>query len=386
MPRTNVSDPTKAVLSDSKLYKKSLCDYVINVATGCSHGCKFCYVPRTPAYFMREELLEEELDVTDREEQWGDYSAYRDTLPPRLDLKLERKRTWDSTRRGQGVVGVSYGTDPFMDRRAGAIAAGVIRTLARHGKFVRVQTRNPILAASGHPRDRIPIDGEPVAYPDGIPVDKRYQDHRDAFHPTDQKFLEAFQEAGDRVTVGASINCLDADQVAAIEPNTSPGARLKGLEALADAGVTVFVSMSPTYPTMDRGDIRRLMERLSDLDPDVVFHEPINPRGKGFVMSIEAAREAGETELADALERVREDRDEWVRYSLNHMINVQRIGEDIGIPVHLWPDDRLIKWAPEEYYPWLTAWKERGSPESFGDRPDPGDPPGLPHRGDPDVR
>ncbi|MFB6198381.1 MAG: radical SAM protein, partial [Halobacteriaceae archaeon] len=47
------ADPTKTVLSESKLHKKSLCDYVINVATGCRHGCKFCYVPSTPAVDSR---------------------------------------------------------------------------------------------------------------------------------------------------------------------------------------------------------------------------------------------------------------------------------------------------------------------------------------------
>lgn len=43
------TDQTKAVISESQLHTKSLCDYVINVVTGCRHGCKFCYVPTTPA-------------------------------------------------------------------------------------------------------------------------------------------------------------------------------------------------------------------------------------------------------------------------------------------------------------------------------------------------
>lgn len=37
---TQGEDPTKTVLSESALNKKSLCDYVINVATGCRHGLK----------------------------------------------------------------------------------------------------------------------------------------------------------------------------------------------------------------------------------------------------------------------------------------------------------------------------------------------------------
>src|SRR6056297_1270405 len=100
-------DPTKAILSESGLNSKHLCDYVVNVATGCRHGCKFCYVPSTPNIRTRPDMLKEEAGVDNGQKEWGNYVLYRDGLGERLDDHVGRKRTWRETERGRGVVGVS---------------------------------------------------------------------------------------------------------------------------------------------------------------------------------------------------------------------------------------------------------------------------------------
>ena len=130
---TTGEDPTKAVLSESGLHKKHLCDYVINVATGCRHGCKFCYVPSTPAVRTRPEMLKEHADVDNAQQEWGKYVLYRDGLGERLEGILERKRTWKETENGCGVVGISFGTDCYMDGRAGKITRNVVDALAELG-------------------------------------------------------------------------------------------------------------------------------------------------------------------------------------------------------------------------------------------------------------
>lgn len=329
-------DPTKAVLSESGLSKKHLCDYVVNVATGCRHGCKFCYVPSTPAIRSRPEMLNENADVQDAQQEWGQYVLYRDDLPNRLDTHLDNKYTWKSTKKGGGVVGVSYSTDCYMDDRAASITNDVVEVLAEHSKHTRVQTRNPGLAAHD---------------------------------------LDVFVEAGDYVTVGTSIPSIDSEAVQAIEPRApAPEHRLRGLKKFDDAGVSTFVSMSPTYPHLTKEDLRKQLEKIAEVNPTVIFHEPINPRGSNFEMTVEAAASAGEEELAEALQEIR-TRSDWVEYSIQHLKWVQELGVELDLPIHLWPDDQLIKHARKGAVEWLEEWKDTPSPESFGEGYDrvPGD-------------
>lgn len=333
-------DPTKTILSESKLHEKSLCDYIINVATGCRHGCRFCYVPGTPNIRARGEMLEEELDVEDGQEEWGDYILYRDQITDELDGLLDRKRTWKETEKGLGVVGMSFHTDCFMDPRAAEITVSAIKDLVDHGKHVRVLTRNPMLASA---------------------------------------YMNVFVEAGDQITIGSSIPTLNEDHIAAIEPDAPPiEARLRGLKRFRDAGVQTFVSMSPTYPTIDGpGGMSRLMERIAEVDPEVVFHEPINPRGKNYEMTVAAAEDAGCDDLAQALVEV-QGPDAWLRYACEQFEWVQELGDGLNIPVHLWPDRELVDHASFPEATWLQDWRGRQPPEDFANRELPEGPPMSP--------
>lgn len=333
---TTGEDPTKAILSKSSLNEKDLCDYVINVATGCSHGCKFCYVPSTPMIRTRGDMLAEEADVEDGQQEWGEYVLYRDHIPDELPGLLDRKQKWRTTENGRGVVGISFGTDCFMDARAGDITRAVVESLAEHERHARVLTRNPLLAA---------------------------------------KHLDTFKDAGEYVTIGSSIPTLNESHMAALEPNApSIEARFEGLQRFADAGVPVYVSMSPTYPTMTRDSLHELLSRISTLDPEVVFHEPINPRGSNFEMTVAAAEAAGEDELANALVDVHGE-DAWLQYACRHFSWVQHFGAEFDLPVHLWPDKALVANANGAVAAWLQAWRDRQSPESFAGRDVPEEPP-----------
>lgn len=327
---TTGDDPTQAVLSESALYQKALCDYVINVATGCRHGCRFCYVPSTPQIRTRPGMLADEADVEDPQEEWGSYVLYRDDLADRLDDVLTRKRTWNETDRGRGVVGISFATDCYMDGRAGAITRDVVDVLAAHGRYARVLTRNPTLAL---------------------------QD------------LDVFLDAGEHVTIGTSIPTLVDQEAVAIEAGApAPSHRLRGLQEFADAGVQVFVSMSPTYPTLTQDQLRDQLQQLGELDPSVIFHEPINPRGANFQLTVEAAHEAGQDELAEQLQKLR-DRDRWARYAVDQLAWVQELGDELDLPVHLWPDRQLLDVTSGWTRDWLASWRDRRSPEDFAARP-----------------
>lgn len=321
------TDPTKAVLSTSGLRHKNLCNYVVNIATGCTHGCKFCYVPSTPNIKMRQNMLEDEVGISDSQGMWGNYVLYRDDLPERLGAKLDRKRKWERTRDGRGVVMISSGTDCYQDKRAAQITRECVIELVNHNKPVRILSRSPAMV-----RD-----------------------------------LDVFSRADGLVTVGSSIPCLDDDLVRAIEPGAPvPSTRLDALEKISNSGVPVYVSMSPTYPTQERKDLRNLLcEFKSRLDPDVVFHEPINPRGANFNMTIEAAREAGQMGLAEELERLK-NRNNWITYSLQQLEAVKELGEELDVPVHLWPDKQLVNYLDGKIAEEMKYERERmDSPEKY---------------------
>lgn len=334
---TQTTDPAKAVLGQSGLYHKSLCDYVINVATGCAHGCRFCYVPSTPNITARQDMLEERADVTDSQREWGSYLLYRDDLPERLARKLRRKQKWKRTDRGRGVVMLSSGTDCYQDRRAAQITRGCVAELVKHHIPVRILTRSPAVV-----RDI------------------------DLCKEATQQTTEG---EGHLVRVGSSIPCLDDQQTRAIEPGAPPpSTRLDALTQLSDEGIPVYVSMSPTYPTQDRDDFEQLMRKFAQLDPEVVFHEPINPRGGNFDMTVEAAREAGEEELASELEKLK-NRDYWVDYSLQQMRWAEELGAEYDVDIHIWPDKQVIKAVGTERRQKLRERREAVSPETIPEIP-----------------
>ncbi len=325
------TDPTKAVFSESKLHEKSLCDYVVNVATGCRHGCKFCYVPTTPAIDSRDEMLADQADVEDPQRDWGSYLLYRDDLPERLRQELDDRdfeTDWKRTERGRGVVMISSGTDCYQDRRAAQITRGVVQELIEHDIPVRILTRSPAVT-----RD-----------------------------------VDLFQRAGDLVTVGSSIPSFDAELVRAIEPGAPPPkARWRALDELQRAGVSVYVSMSPTYPLMTEYQIDTLLGHFRALGDDVVvFHEPINPRGRNFEMLKGTVEELGRPELVSAFERL-QDEDQWVSYAVEQINLVQRRAEEMypDLEVHSWPDRLLVQRTSGKLSERLQAMREAVSPESF---------------------
>lgn len=326
---TRTTDPAKVVLSESGLHHKSLCDYVINVATGCSHGCEFCYVPSTPNVAARQDMLNDRADVEDGQQEWGSYLLYRDDLPERLARTLDRKQKWNSTSRGRGVVMLSSGTDCYQDRRTAQITRGCVSELVKRHIPVRILTRSPTVC-----RDL------------------------DLYKTATEKTSD-----GMLVRVGSSIPCLDEKQVRAIEPSAPiPSARLDALQTLSDAGVPVYVSMSPTYPTQDRNDFDNLMSKFAELEPEVVFHEPINPRGANFQMTIDAARDSGQDNLADELEALR-NREQWVKYSLKQMRWAEKLGAKYDIDVHVWPDKQVMAAVGTGMRENLQNQREKPSPE-----------------------
>ncbi|MDS0255939.1 radical SAM domain-containing protein [Haloarcula argentinensis] len=145
--------------------------------------------------------------------------------------------------------------------------------------------------------------------------------------------------------------------------------RWQALDTLQQAGVSVFVSMSPTYPTMDEDDFHELLSYFRALGEVVVFHEPINPRGANFQQCLTAAKEAGYDDVVDELQQMQDSHQYWVEYALEQLNTVQQVATRFdGLEVHSWPDDELVRSANGQLRSKLKAMQQAVSPESFSER------------------
>jgi DNA repair photolyase len=182
------------------------------------------------------------------------------------------------------------------------------------------------------------------------------------------KDVDLFQDAGDLITIGSSIPSFDEEIVSALEPGAPPPlTRWEALDMLQLEGIPVFVSMSPTYPTMDEHGLHRLLTRFIALQPEVIFHEPINPRGENFGLMIDALEDAGLEDQAGEFRRL-QSVDEWVEYALRQLNWVQQKAESLDAPpIHSWPDRELVRATKGRLRDQLAEMRQLPSPEKFGD-------------------
>ena len=64
-----------AVIAENNFIYKSLSNWAFNVAVGCSHACRFCYVPSVATIKQAAKLAE--YGVNDPDAEWGDYVLLR---------------------------------------------------------------------------------------------------------------------------------------------------------------------------------------------------------------------------------------------------------------------------------------------------------------------
>jgi radical SAM superfamily enzyme YgiQ (UPF0313 family) len=64
-----------ALIAENNFVYKSLSNWAFNVAVGCSHACRFCYVPSAATIKQGPKLAE--YGVKDPDAEWGDYVLLR---------------------------------------------------------------------------------------------------------------------------------------------------------------------------------------------------------------------------------------------------------------------------------------------------------------------
>jgi DNA repair photolyase len=302
-------------LQKSALNKKGLCDYVVNIASGCLHGCKFCYVPSTPVIRARQAYLQDK-GVQNPQMDWGQYLFVRQNIPEKLESSLQSKKTWTFSESGRGVVLMCSGTDPYQNKITAKITRTTIEILLRHDKRVRILTRSPL-----------------------------WLDDLDLLvHPN--------------VTVGMSLPYLDDALSRRIEPNAPPpSARFKALKKGHQHGCRTYVAIAPTPPQMGYKDFVEHLDKVMQFEPEVIFWEPINARGSN-----------GKRMAAAGLDFVKDvmTRDAWAENFIRQWHDIHSAAQTVGCldRLHIWVDSELKSYVDAED---LEYWFYRPTVERWGD-------------------
>ena len=331
-----------AVIAENNFIYKSLSNWAFNVAVGCSHACRFCYVPSVATIKQAAKLAE--YGVEDPDVEWGDYVLLR---PWDEDKFLASLRSAEHTPRAQlkpdGNRAVIYCSttdpyqvirhpDPVRQRELSAHARTLVRRslelIRDHSTLnVRILTRSPLARAD----------------------------------------FDLFHSFGRRLVFGMSLPTVRNDLSRVYEPKApAPSQRLATLRAAKEAGLYVYVAVAPTYPECDEADLRATLTAVAELEPITIFHEPINIRAEN-VARIEAQARALGVRLTTEGFATRES---WQDYAVQALRTVSRLAKELGIEqhLHLWPDKSLGSQAladrmtnPRQYLKRLEHWWHRVS-------------------------
>ncbi|KHG42160.1 MAG: radical SAM protein [Aphanizomenon flos-aquae KM1D3_PB] len=300
-------------LQKSALNKKGLCDYVVNVASGCLHGCTFCYVPSTPAIRTKQAQLREQ-GVNDPQMDWGQYLFVREEIPEQLAKNLTRKTSWHETPEGKGVVLLCSGTDPYQNKQTANVTRGAVKALLQNNKRIRILTRSPLWL------NDIDILKNP------------------------------------NVVVGMSLPYLSDELSRQIEPNAPlPSERYKALIKGYEAGCRLYVAVAPTPPSMTLDDFKKHLYEIMKFNPEVIFWEPINARGTNGKRMIAAGLEFTTSIMT---------RHSWAEYFKRQWNDIEEAAQEVGCldRLHIWPDPELRGYVDDAK---LDSWLYRPTVEKW---------------------
>jgi DNA repair photolyase len=304
-----------AVIAENNFIYKSLSNWAFNVAVGCSHACRFCYVPSVATIKQAAKLAE--YGVKDPDAEWGDYVLLR---PWDEEKFLASLRSAENTPRSQlrpdGNRAVIYcsTTDPYqVIRHPDPVRQ---RELAGHARFL-VRRSLELIRDYSTLNVRI-LTRSPLARAD----------------------FDLFHSFGRRLVFGMSLPTVRNDLSKVYEPKApAPSQRLATLRAAKEAGLYVYVAVAPTYPECDEADLRATLEAVAELEPITIFHEPINIRAENVARIETQARALGirlKTEVFAT-------RASWQDYAVQSLHTVSQLAKELGIEkhLHLWPDKSL---------------------------------------------
>jgi DNA repair photolyase len=334
-----------AIIAPNNFVFKSLSNWAFNIAVGCSHACRFCYVPSVATIKQGTQLARH--GVTDPDAEWGEYVLLRLWIEERFLASLRAAERTPAVRLkpdGHRAVMLCTTTDPYQVIRHADPAQQ--RELAEHARFLVRRSLEFI-------RDRSTLN---------VRILTR--------SPLAREDFDLFRSFGHRLTFGMSLPTLRNDLSRVYEPKApAPTQRLATLRAAKDAGLHVFVALAPTYPECDEADLRATLMAVAGLRPITVFHEPINIRAENVARIAAHAQSLGLRANTDVFAT----REHWQNYAVNALRTVEHLASEVGIAdrLHLWPDKSLGSRAasqrlsvandlsPQQFQEWLQHWWTR---------------------------
>src|SRR4051794_33247186 len=204
-----------AVVAPNNFVYKSLSNWALNVAVGCSHACRFCYVPSAATIKQGPKLAD--YGVEDPDAEWGNYVLLRPWDEQRFltSLRAAENTPRDELKRdGNRAVIYCSTTDPYQAIRHPDRERQ--RELASHARYI-VRRSLELIRDCSTINVRI-LTRSPLARLD----------------------FDLYQTFGNRLLFGMSLPTLRNDLAKVYEPKApSPSQRLATLRAAKEAGLHV---------------------------------------------------------------------------------------------------------------------------------------------------
>ena len=326
-----------ATITENNFQHKSLSAWSYNIAVGCKHGCRFCYVPETSAVKQKPNLLR--YGVADPDAEWGEYvlvrswneKAFLNSLKRAEETSMtELNRRWPD---GNRAVIFCSTTDPYQ-----VLKAGDAETTKRLNAQLRLLVRRALELILEHSTINVRIlTRSPLAVED----------------------FDLYKRFGHRLLFGMSLPTLNDGIRELYEPG-APGVqgRLRVLEQAKKAGLHVYVAMAPTSPECDEADMRATLRAIAQLKPVTVFHEAINLRADNvgrIDRHAQKLKDAGRLKVNFCAGTFNDE--SLTAYQLWQLQTVERLAEEVGLTkvLKLWPDADMGVRAN-----WELAMRESG--------------------------
>jgi DNA repair photolyase len=158
------------------------------------------------------------------------------------------------------------------------------------------------------------------------------------------------------ITLGMSIPCINDELLKKIEPKAPLSSeRYKALEKAYQANCRLYVAMAPTPPMMTLDDFRFNLDKFMQINPELIFWEPINARGSNGQRMLAAGLDFAQSVMT---------KKSWAETFIRQWEFIETAATELECldKIHIWPDPSLKGFVNEErinhwlYKPTLEKW------------------------------